>query len=259
MRTCRFRFVRVQQQDLNKTSMPSCILLNPASPLLCRPLSTPTRPPCHRSSISVLPATASRRCKTYASSSPPTSTTTVNISTLKQQLKQLAGTKNGTDRDEQQRKELAAIIEQLNTANPTPAPATAELGGTEWVILYTDSSGNSSGKLGPFVGVTGVCVLVQRWGRCTKCSVVRSHPAPRTHNRPTLPSRHTWSVCQLCILFWWRLGCRAAGGVCSTKRHPHQPVVQEHIVFVAGRAHHHATQGVCQWWSQGTLGDALRG
>lgn len=74
---------------------------------------------------------------------------------LKRQLKELAGHQNGTDRTMEQRQALASVISQLNKQNPTPAPATANLAGTEWVILYTDSTGNSSGKLGPLVGKTG--------------------------------------------------------------------------------------------------------
>lgn len=85
---------------------------------------------------------------------PPT-TPAVGVHDLKQRISKLAGTRNGTDCSEAQRQELAEVIGQLVERNPTAAPATADLAGSEWVILYTNAVGNSSGKLGPLVGKTG--------------------------------------------------------------------------------------------------------
>lgn len=105
-------------------------------------------PQCH------LPHTARVPSRLIARAAPPV-TSLPALQDIKTQITQLAGSQNGTDRSEAQRKELASIISQLNELNPTAAPATADLAGTEWVILYTDSTGNSSGKLGPLVGKTG--------------------------------------------------------------------------------------------------------
>ena len=111
----------------------------------------PYQPPLHRR-----PQHADRASsRLVARAAPPTSPALTSVEGLKRKVVKLAGNKNGTDRSEAQRQELADVINQLNERNPTAAPAAADLAGTEWVICYTDSSGNSSGKLGPLVGRTG--------------------------------------------------------------------------------------------------------
>lgn len=71
---------------------------------------------------------------------------------LKQQLYELVGAANGTDRTPEQREKIERVITQIESLNPSPRPADVEMEGTEWELIYTSSSGNSSGKLGPMVG-----------------------------------------------------------------------------------------------------------
>lgn len=43
-------------------------------------------------------------------------------------------------------------MKRIEGFNETSAPARVDLTDTAWDLLYTDSVGNSSGKIGPFVG-----------------------------------------------------------------------------------------------------------
>jgi len=81
---------------------------------------------------------------------------------LLRRLRDLAGDANGTDRTDAQRSEIAALLEASlggpsrgvisGVTSSSVAPSRVDLAGTSWNLLYTDSGGNSSGKLGPFVG-----------------------------------------------------------------------------------------------------------
>ena len=64
----------------------------------------------------------------------------------------VAGTGNGTDMESGRRSEVGEVLAELKEANPCAEPARMQLAGTNWRLVYTDSTGNSSGKLGPFVG-----------------------------------------------------------------------------------------------------------
>jgi hypothetical protein len=63
-----------------------------------------------------------------------------------------AGDANGTDADDAQRTAVAAIVADIEARNAVDAAARCDLTSTKWRLLYTDSGGNSSGKIGPFVG-----------------------------------------------------------------------------------------------------------
>jgi hypothetical protein len=75
-----------------------------------------------------------------------------DVAQLKAELDAAAGTRNGTDRSAGQREALSALVDRLAAANPTREPARVDLRNSSWELVYTDSSGNSSGKLGPLVG-----------------------------------------------------------------------------------------------------------
>lgn len=62
------------------------------------------------------------------------------------------GTANGTDRSDAQRAAVADVLGRIESLNANDAPARVDLTGTDWELVYTDSSGNSSGKIGPFLG-----------------------------------------------------------------------------------------------------------
>ena len=74
------------------------------------------------------------------------------MSDLLADLRDAAGDKNGTDLDDAQRARVASILADVESLADDPAPARKDLSGTVWSLLYTDSGGNSSGKIGPFVG-----------------------------------------------------------------------------------------------------------
>lgn len=75
-----------------------------------------------------------------------------SLSDLLADLRDAAGDKNGTDLDDAQRARVASILADVESLADDPAPARKDLSGTVWSLLYTDSGGNSSGKIGPFVG-----------------------------------------------------------------------------------------------------------
>ena len=98
-----------------------------------------------------------------SSSDASSSASAVDEPALLRRLRDLAGDANGTDRTDAQRSEIAALLD-ASLGGPSRggvsgvaksssvAPSRVDLAGTRWTLLYTDSGGNSSGKLGPFVG-----------------------------------------------------------------------------------------------------------
>ena len=80
------------------------------------------------------------------------SSSTEDVAALKAELDAAAGTRNGTDRSAAQKEALSALVDRLAAVNPTREPAKIDLRDSSWELIYTDSSGNSSGKLGPLVG-----------------------------------------------------------------------------------------------------------
>lgn len=76
-----------------------------------------------------------------------------DLSSLRQQLFAMVGENGGLDMNKAQKaavKEFSAKFEGLGMAHPEKQ----ELTGTEWNLLFTESEGTSSGKLGPFKGTT---------------------------------------------------------------------------------------------------------
>jgi len=73
---------------------------------------------------------------------------------LKQELYRLCdGTRNGIDADDQTRSEIARVVRELETMQPTElVPTELPLIGSRHKLIYCESKGGSSGKIGPFVG-----------------------------------------------------------------------------------------------------------
>ena len=76
-----------------------------------------------------------------------------SLSSVVDRLRTAAGTANGTDLDSSGEAKVKLIINELCARDDSmPNPAAIDLANTNWDLAYSDSSGNSSGKLGPFVG-----------------------------------------------------------------------------------------------------------
>ena len=73
---------------------------------------------------------------------------------LKEELYRLCeGTRNGVDADDQTRNEITRVIQKLeSTQNTGTAMTKLPLQGSRHTLLYCESEGASSGKIGPFVG-----------------------------------------------------------------------------------------------------------
>lgn len=69
----------------------------------------------------------------------------------KSKLNQLAGRKYGHNLTESQKQEVRDVIKQLEAVQSGDMRK-QELAGTNWQLLYTESTGSSGGKVGPFVG-----------------------------------------------------------------------------------------------------------
>jgi hypothetical protein len=92
-------------------------------------------------------------------SSPKNASQEINaakLSVLVDDLRAASGDANGTDLTEEDRSEVESILSVIESLCPTDNRAEVHvdgtLAGTDWELIYTDSAGNSSGKLGPFVG-----------------------------------------------------------------------------------------------------------
>ena len=101
-----------------------------------------------RGNVSASPSASS----SAASSSSSAAKSSSELAELIAKLRAEAGTANGTDRTDAQRQAVGDVLTRIEAFNEMDAPARADLTGTDWELLYTDSSGNSSGKIGPFVG-----------------------------------------------------------------------------------------------------------
>mmetsp|Transcript_19249 Transcript_19249/g.25357 ORF Transcript_19249/g.25357 Transcript_19249/m.25357 type:complete len:244 (-) Transcript_19249:4-735(-) len=62
------------------------------------------------------------------------------------------GTSNGVKASQNQKNKIEELAISLEKLCPTKSPAKSELSNGEWTLVYTTNTGNSSGKLGPFVG-----------------------------------------------------------------------------------------------------------
>ena len=69
----------------------------------------------------------------------------------KSKLSQLAGRKYGHNLTATQKQEVRSVIKQLEALQSRDMRK-QELAGTNWQLLYTESTGSSGGKVGPFVG-----------------------------------------------------------------------------------------------------------
>ena len=119
--------------------------------------------PAHRcrTSAAVKPGVPPRRASSIATraSSPKNASQEINaakLSVLVDDLRAASGDANGTDLTEEDRSEVESILSVIESLCPTDNRAEVHvdgtLAGTDWELIYTDSSGNSSGKIGPFVG-----------------------------------------------------------------------------------------------------------
>lgn len=119
--------------------------------------------PAHRrrTSTAVKPGVPRRRAASIAAqaSSPKNASQEINaakLSVLVDDLRAASGDANGTDLTEEDRSEVESILSVIESLCPTDNRAEVHvdgtLAGTDWELIYTDSAGNSSGKIGPFVG-----------------------------------------------------------------------------------------------------------
>lgn len=95
----------------------------------------------------------SSKIRSASSDASDSDASPASLAALIDRLRAAAGTKNGTDLDEHAEAKVKAIVRELSARDDSaPDPNTIDLAGTNWDLLYSDSAGNSSGKLGPFVG-----------------------------------------------------------------------------------------------------------
>lgn len=73
------------------------------------------------------------------------------IKEAKSKLAQLAGTKYGHNLSESQKQDVRDVLKELETMDSKEIRQKA-LGGSNWKLLYTESTGSSGGKIGPLVG-----------------------------------------------------------------------------------------------------------
>ena len=82
--------------------------------------------------------------------------TSAKLSLLVDDLRAASGDANGVDLTDEDRSEVDSILAVIESLCPSNNRAKAHvdgtLAGTSWDLIYTDSAGNSSGKIGPFVG-----------------------------------------------------------------------------------------------------------
>ncbi len=109
------------------------------------PPACSTAPPRRQRQPQPRPAAPARAA---APSSPPTAPAPAAAADLKRRILQLAGSKYGHDLDASSRGEVEALCAQL-AALGAAAPSVAA--GETWRPVYNNSTGNSSGKLGPFI------------------------------------------------------------------------------------------------------------
>ena len=69
----------------------------------------------------------------------------------KSKLSQLAGRKYGHNLTESQKQDVRGVIKELEALQSGNVPQ-QKLAGTNWQLLYTESTGSSGGIVGPFVG-----------------------------------------------------------------------------------------------------------
>ena len=132
-----------------------------SAPVRFAPIARAVPAHCRRTSTAVKPGVPRRRASSIAAraSSPKNASQVINaakLSVLVDDLRAASGDANGTDLTEEDRSEVESILSVIESLCPTDNRAEVHvdgtLAGTDWELIYTDSAGNSSGKLGPFVG-----------------------------------------------------------------------------------------------------------
>ena len=73
------------------------------------------------------------------------------IKEAKSKLAQLAGTKYGHNLSESQKQDVRDVLKELEALDSREIRQ-KELGGSNWKLLYTESTGSSGGRIGPLVG-----------------------------------------------------------------------------------------------------------
>lgn len=80
-----------------------------------------------------------------------TAASTSSAGPAKSKLSQLAGRKYGHNLTESQKQDVRGVIKELEALQSGSVPQ-QNLAGTNWQLLYTESTGSSGGIVGPFVG-----------------------------------------------------------------------------------------------------------
>jgi len=143
----------------------STLLANAATSPSLRPVasfSPPSiaRPRCERSAHhlrfrTIRPAYASpaQDVADFFAGLFPKRKATVDVAGIKESIRSLArGTQNGIAADASKREEIADLVRELESANPTRKLTASPLLDGEWSLLYTTNDGSSAGKIGPLVG-----------------------------------------------------------------------------------------------------------
>ncbi len=97
------------------------------------------------------------------------------IKEAKSKLAQLAGTKYGHNLSESQKQDVRDVLKELEAMDSREIRQKA-LGGSNWKLLYTESTGSSGGKVGPLVGQVDQATELSCTLHCVpnniKCSTV---------------------------------------------------------------------------------------
>ena len=79
------------------------------------------------------------------------STSAASVKQAKSKLAQLAGKKYGHDLNESQKQDVKDVLRELEALD-RGRTGSKDLTGTNWKLLYTESTGSSGGKVGLLVG-----------------------------------------------------------------------------------------------------------
>ena len=80
-----------------------------------------------------------------------TAASTSSAQPAKSKLSQLSGRKYGHNLTESQKQDVRGVSKELEAMQSGNVPQ-QKLAGTNWQLLYTESTGSSGGIVGPFVG-----------------------------------------------------------------------------------------------------------
>ncbi len=109
----------------------------------------------------------------------------------KSKLAQLAGKKYGHDLSESQKQDVREVLKELEALDSREIRQ-KELAGSNWKLLYTESTGSSGGKVGPLVGQVDQAIESRRFMRCGgthtehhSCSCMHYRSSQRTSQGST--------------------------------------------------------------------------